>query len=198
MLIGLCFAGLEVKPGTTVKCDPSDGYILHLSQVYAYSWHTNLLCKSSFFCLQSWSYSWFLHDRLLLGNQRKATMHWCMSKLMIKSWPLVPSHMTSTLKSNLIWSLTKSLSCHTPQKLPVCSSLDTRRSNPVSKMNILCNVQLILLLVIIKTIFMYTLNICFLDLLFCLVPQWILILKKMKVNLAIFTCRNLLRHSSVD
>ncbi|KAG2625215.1 hypothetical protein PVAP13_3KG202400 [Panicum virgatum] len=26
------FWGLEVKPGTTVKCDPSDGYILHLSQ----------------------------------------------------------------------------------------------------------------------------------------------------------------------
>ncbi|RLN30362.1 hypothetical protein C2845_PM05G26710 [Panicum miliaceum] len=26
------FWGLEVKPGTTVRCDPSDGYILHLSQ----------------------------------------------------------------------------------------------------------------------------------------------------------------------
>ncbi|WVZ90395.1 hypothetical protein U9M48_036701 [Paspalum notatum var. saurae] len=26
------FWGLEVKPGTTVKCDPEDGYILHLSQ----------------------------------------------------------------------------------------------------------------------------------------------------------------------
>jgi hypothetical protein len=29
-------AGLEVKPGTTLKCVPEDDYILHLSQVCAY------------------------------------------------------------------------------------------------------------------------------------------------------------------
>jgi hypothetical protein len=27
------FAGLEVKPGSTVKCEPGYGFMLHLSQV---------------------------------------------------------------------------------------------------------------------------------------------------------------------
>jgi hypothetical protein len=27
------FAGLEVKPGSTVKCEPEYGFMLHLSQV---------------------------------------------------------------------------------------------------------------------------------------------------------------------
>jgi hypothetical protein len=27
------FAGLDVKPGSTVKCEPGYGFMLHLSQV---------------------------------------------------------------------------------------------------------------------------------------------------------------------